>query len=377
MIYFDNAATTKPCREAVEAVNRALVEDWGNPSSVYGFGVRAENIINGTRQAVASLLSCDKKEIFFTSGGTEANALAVFGAAEAGKRRGNRIVTTAAEHSSVLENVKELEKRGFEVVLVKPGRNGDVSPDDLAAAINRDTVLVSVMLVNNETGAIFPVKAAVGAVKTVGAPAAVHCDAVQAFGKIPFSVRELGVDLLTASSHKIHGPKGCGILYKSEKVRIMPLWHGGEQETRLRPGTEAVPAIAGFGAAVKALDIAGAGTAVRALYDRAKEHIAGAGYILHSPAGGSPYVINFSVPGFKSETLLHALEGEGICVSAGSACAKNRKSHVLMAMGLPQNEIDSALRVSFSPENTPDEVDRLFEVLRRLENTLIRVRAQL
>ncbi|MBQ7288896.1 MAG: cysteine desulfurase [Clostridia bacterium] len=370
MIYLDHAATTRPSAEAVTAVNQALCLHWGNPSSLYDFGMQAENVLEDARRRAACLLGCDRREIYFTSGGTEANVLAVLGAAAAGKRRGKRIVTSAIEHASVKDSIDQLEKEGFEVVRLRPGADGNFDPAEIGNAVTADTVLVSLMLINNETGICLPVRAAADAIRRTGAPALLHCDAVQAFGKIPISVKALGVDLLTASSHKIHGPKGCGLLYKSAEARIVPRTFGGAQERGLRPGTEPVPAVAGFGAAMANLDIAGSMAAVKSLNDWLRAAVKKAGYILHSPENASDYILNFSVPGYRSETLLHALESAGIYVSSGSACAKGQKSHVLQAMGLPDREIGSALRVSLAPENTIEELEQLMQELHRCTQNL-------
>lgn len=370
MIYLDHAATTRPCEPAVEAVRQAMCLHWGNPSSLYAFGMQAEDILEDARRRAAALLGCTRREIYFTSGGTEANALAVFGAAEAGKRRGRRIVTSAVEHASVLESMAQLERQGFEMVRLSPGADGNLDADALQNAITPDTILVSLMLVNNETGAHLPVRAAADAIRRVGAPALLHCDAVQAFGKIPVSVKALGADLLTASAHKIHGPKGCGLLYKLAAARIVPRTFGGGQEQGLRPGTEAVPAVAGFGAAMAQLDISGSQAAVKALNAWLRDAVQQAGYPIHSPADASDYILNFSVPGYRSETLLHALESAGICVSSGSACAGGKKSHVLQAMGLPARQLDSALRVSLGPENTVAELEQLMQALHRCTQSL-------
>lgn len=370
MIYLDHAATTRPCAAAVEAVQQAMCLHWGNPSSLYTFGMQAEDLLEDTRRRAAALLGCDKREIYFTSGGTEANVLAVLGAAEAQCRRGKRIVTSALEHASVMDSMAQLERQGFTVIRLQPGKDGNLDPAALAEAITPDTILVSLMLINNETGAKLPVRAAAEAIRRTGAPALLHCDAVQAFGKQPVSVKALGVDLLSASAHKIHGPKGCGLLFKSAAARIKPRTFGGAQESALRPGTEAVPAIAGFGAAMAQLDIPGSMAAVKALNAWLRAAVQKAGYILHSPADASDYILNFSVPGYRSETLLHALEGAGICVSSGSACARGKKSHVLQAMGLPAAEIDSALRVSLAPENTVEELEQLMQALHRCAQSL-------
>ncbi len=369
-VYLDNSATTQPCPQAVEATLAAMQTVWGNPSSLHSFGLQAEQLVSTARQNIADRLECDPGEIYFTSGGTEANNTAIFGAAEALCRRGKRIVTTAVEHSSVQAACDALEKKGFEVIRLTPNQNGRINQQDIFDAVTKDTILVSMMLVNNETGAIFPVQSAKEAILAVGSPALLHCDAVQAFGKLPFTPTELGADLLTVSSHKVHGPKGVGVLYKSRKARILPLLYGGEQQSRLRPGTEAVPLIAGFGAAV-AEPFARSHSVISELYAYTRQKLGQLPQIqFNSPEDGLPFILNFSVLGYRSETLLHFLAGRGIYVSSGSACAKGKPSYVLTAMGLPAHRADSALRVSFCQSNTPADVDKLVLALQAAVQTL-------
>ncbi len=365
MIYLDNSATTKPCPQAIEAMLDAMTSRWGNPSSLYRIGLEAEQLLSAARASAARWLSCREDEIYFTAGGTEANNLALFGAAEARKRRGRRIVTTAIEHPSVMEVMRLLEKKGFEVIYLPPQENGCVAEEAIRTAVTPDTILVSMMLVNNETGAIQPVAAAKEAILAAGAPALLHCDAVQAFGKMPISVTKLGVDLLSASGHKIHAGKGAGFLYKARAVHLPPLILGGGQEKGLRSGTESVPMIAAFGAAIDALPALEAQLPrMRALNDYARKVLLATGLVrIHSPGDALPYVLSISVPGYRSETLLHFLEARDIYVSSGSACAKGKGSYVLRAMGLSDDEADSALRLSFSRETTKEEIDLLAEAL--------------
>ncbi len=363
--YLDNSATTPPCKEAVEAMQEALHHLWGNPSSLHGVGLNAEHLLAQSRAAVAAQLGCEPSEILFTSGGTESNNLALFGAANALRRRGKRIVTSAVEHSSVAESAKELAGRGFDVVFVRVDRTGRVSEQELLQAINRETILVSLMAVNNEVGTLQPVESIRRAAQVRGAPALVHVDAVQAFGKLPVHPARLGADLLTVSSHKIHGPKGVGALYIRKGVRLTPLFYGGTQESRLRPGTEAMPAIAGFAAAVRALpDLSQSKEYVGNLRDRLIQGLQEMeGVRINSPADAIPYVINVSVPGLHSETMLNYLSERGIYVSSGSACAKGQKSRVLRAMGLGDAEIASALRVSLSRFTGWEEIDAFLYAL--------------
>ena len=253
MVYLDNSATTMPCEAAIQNTNYALNKVWGNPSSLYDFGFKAQLLIDDTRKTLSSILKCREDELYFVGSGTEGNNTAILGAAYARRKRGKRIVTTAIEHPSVLETVKRLENDGFEVVTIKPQENGAVGIDQLKNAITKDTILVSIMLVNNETGAVQPVREASRIIKDVGAPALLHCDGVQAFGKMPINLSELGVDLFTASGHKIHGPKGIGILYIKKGVTIKPLITGGGQEKNMRSGTESVPLIYGLKGALDSL----------------------------------------------------------------------------------------------------------------------------
>lgn len=364
-VYLDNSATTKPSTLSIEYTLKALNDYWGNPSSLHLLGFEAENLLNETRKSVADLLHCRDDEITFTSSGTEANNTAIFGAAYSRAKRGKRIVTTEIEHSSVLEAMRKLESEGFEVVYLKPDKSGKVSSSDIKSAINTNTILVSIMLVNNELGSIQPVKEVADAIKQTGAPALLHCDAVQAFGKIPVSPQKLGVDLLTASAHKIHGPKGVGILYIKKGVHIKPLIWGGGQESGMRSGTEAVPLIYGLCGAVKSLpNIDRQLSLQQELWNYAKEKLLSTGILeINSPDGCLPYIINISVLGYRSETLLHFLENDGIYVSSGSACSKGVGSYVLTACGLNNKKVDSALRISFSRYNTKEDIDRLCESL--------------
>ena len=366
-IYFDNSSTTRVCREAADRVMEMMTENYGNPSSLHALGFRAERAMEEARAAVASSLGAETEEIFFTSGGTESDNLALFGAAHALKKRGNRIVTTQIEHPAVLNTMKRLEQEGFSVVYLKPDSFGRVGADSICAAVDRHTVLVSLMQVNNEVGSILPVEAAAEAIRACGAPALLHVDAVQAFGKLPLRPRETGIDLLSVSAHKIHGPKGAGALYVRRGVRLVPRACGGGQERNLRPGTESTPLIAGFGAAVRALpDPARERERMAALSAHCR---AGLGEIpgvaFNSAPDALPYILNFSVPGIRAETMLHFLSDKGIYVSSGSACSKGRASHVLAAMGLPKERIDSALRLSFSRFSTEEETDRFAEALRQ------------
>lgn len=365
IVYFDNSATTKPCEKAIEYVNNALSCNWGNPSSLHMLGINAETEISLARRLVAKTINAAEEEIFFTSGGTEANNLALIGAAVARKKRGNRIVTTAIEHPSVLETLRHLEKEGFEVIRIMPDKTGTIGPEQIQEAVNSQTVLVSIMLVNNEIGTIQPLQAAADAIKKIGAPALLHCDAVQAYGKLNINVKNLGVDLLTASGHKIHASKGIGFLYKRRGVNLLNTVYGGGQEKGLRSGTECVPLISGLRGAVEEIgNIDKNYKEVLKLWQYAKQNILDTGVAdINSPDGCLPYILNISVPGYRSETLLHFLDAKGIYVSSGSACAKGQKSYVMTAMGHDNKRIDSALRLSFSRYNTKEEIDKFCSAL--------------
>ncbi len=365
IVYLDNSSTTKPCEGAIKQINSALCEDWGNPSSLYDLGLDAQLRVDAARERMAKMLYCRADEIYFTSCGTEGNNTAILGAAAARRKRGNRIVTTAIEHPSVLETMKRLETDGFEVVYLKPDESGCVSEEDIFAAINDKTILVSIMLVNNETGAIQPVAAAARAIKAAASPALLHCDAVQAFGKMEINAARLGADLITVSGHKIHGPKGIGALYIKKGVTIKPLLTGGGQEKNMRSGTEAVPLICGFlGAMNEMPNIKVSYNKMRELWVYTKNILLETGLVeINSSDNALPYVLNISVMGYRSETLLHFLEAEGIYVSSGSACARGKGSYVLSEMGLDTKRVDSALRISFSRYNTKEDADRLKEAI--------------
>lgn len=375
-IYLDNSATTRVCEKSAEKVLELMTQCYGNPSSLHKKGLEAQREVAHARQAVAVSLSAQPREIIFTSGGTEANNLAVLGGAAAGRRRGKRIVTTAIEHPSVLEPMRQLEKEGFEVVFLTPDADGRVPEEAVLKAVTGDTILISVMAVNNELGSIQPIEVLKKAVKRAGAPALVHVDGVQAYGKLPLRPEKLGIDLLTVSGHKIHGPKGVGALYVSKNARILPRTFGGGQERELRPGTEAAPLIAGLGAAAEELpDWRQAYSRMEKLRDYTLQKLSGLeGVEVNSPVEGLPYLLNFSALGIRSETMLHFLAQRGIYVSSGSACAKGKQSHVLKAAGLPDSRISSAIRVGFSRENTERDADALAEGVREGLACLARAR---
>ena len=374
--YLDNSATTKVCPQAAEKAAFMMTECFGNPSSLHSLGFAAERELTAARASVATLLKADPAYVTFTSGGTEANNLAILGAANAKKRRGHHVVTTAIEHPSVLEAFARLEADGFEVTRVLPQKDGTIDPRDLLAACRPDTILVSAMAVNNETGAIFSWEAVAPAVRRQSPLATLHCDCVQAAGKCALSFDKMGVDLCSVSGHKLHAPKGVGALFMKKGTRLIPpAALGGGQEKGVRSGTENMPAIAAFGEAVKALPTPA---------EQAKRYEALRAFLLseladlddvvvHTPRNAVSYITHLSLLGRKSETLVHALAEQEVFVSGGSACAKGKKSHVLEAMGLPAAEIDSSLRISFSHETTEDDIRAFCNALRTARNTLAHV----
>ena len=375
-IYLDNSATTQICKEAADKITYIVNNIYGNPSSLHKKGLEAEHEIESARKALAKALGTLDSELYFTSGGTEANNTAVFGAAYAKKRQGSKIVTTAVEHSSVLESCKELENQGFEVVYLKPDINGHITAAQIENAVDRNTILVTVMAVNNETGAIFPVDKIKKIIERKKSPALFHCDAVQAFGKIPVKPHKIDADLLTVSSHKIHGPKGCGALFVKKGVYIKPLFYGGEQQKKIRPGTEALPLIGGFGEAIKQIQpYSDSIKYITELRDYTVKKLSAIdGITINSPCDALPYIINISAIGIKSETMLHALADKQIYISSGSACSKGKQSHVLQAMGLSRERTDSALRISFSKYNTTQEIDALAQAIKEGLNSLVRAK---
>lgn len=359
LVYLDNSATTKPCSEAVNAVYSSLSDDWGNPSSLHGMGLSASAVMEKARSSVARSLSCEDDEIIFTSGGTESNNIAVMGAANSLKRRGSRIITTSVEHASVAEPVKYLESQGFDVIRLRVNENGLIDERQLYAATNPSVVLISIMYVNNEVGTVQPVEFAKRAAVHCGANALVHCDAVQAYGKLRLKPYNMGVDLMSISAHKIHGVKGAGALFVKKGTRILPSAFGGLQEKRIRPGTQGMPAIAGFGAAVDALpDFETTYRHVSGLRDYLVNSLKKLDFVrINSPVNALPYITNVSVPGIPSEVMMNFLSERGICVSNGSACSKGNRSEVLSAMGFDNTRIDSSIRISISRYTTKEELD--------------------
>lgn len=368
MTYLDNSATTKPDKAVADKIYEMLTTTFGNPSSFHRVGLDANMEIKHARDEIAKALSCESDEIIFTSGGTEANNMAIFGTVEANKRKGKRIVTTAIEHESVLQSCDELEKQGYEVIRLMPDKYGRITEEQIANAINSDTILVTIMYVNNEVGSIMPIKAIKKAVKKANAPALIHIDCVQAFGKIDVKPSKMGADLVTITAHKIHGPKGVGALYIKKGARIVPRTYGGEQEKKIRPGTEAAPLIAGFGKAVELIpNLKTQSEKMKELNAYAKEQLLSIdGVIINSGDDASDYIINLYIPTFMtSQTVIQHLSSQyDIYVSNGSACAKGKRSHVLTAMKLSDKIIEKSIRVSFSRTSTKEDIDSLVSAIR-------------
>lgn len=363
--YLDNSATTVVSPSVAEKAFKVMTEIYGNPSSLHTKGIEAEKELEQARKALAERLGAQHEEIFFTSGGTEANNLAVFGAAEAKKRSGKRIVVSSAEHSSVLEAAKHLEQNGWDVVYITPCADGTISPGDVAEQVDKNTTLVSVMYVNNETGAINPVDEIFELARLKNPGIICHTDAVQAFGKLEIKAKKLGADLISVSGHKVFAPKGVGAIYIKRGVRLVSRQFGGEQEKKVRPGTEPLPLIAAFGEACAEFDIKENYRLVSELKNYAVQRLSEIdGVLFNSPENALPYVLNITAGRVRSETMLHFLEEREVYVSSGSACAKGKPSHVLSAMGIDKKRADSALRISFSKHNTKEDIDALCEGIR-------------
>ena len=364
--YLDNSATTAVTPEVAALAARIMTEQYGNPSSLHRRGFWAERALTEARGQVAAVLRCRPEEIIFTSGGTESNNLALLGAARAARRRGNRIVTTAVEHHSVLAVCRQLESEGFEVAYVSPDAGGVITPESFAAACDEKTVLASCMMVNSETGALHDIPAIAAACRRKNPGILFHADCVQAFGRLEIAPARWGVQLVSVSGHKIHAPKGVGALYVAKGVRLLPPLYGSGQERGLRPGTENLPGICAMGLAAERMNARRAENAAHftALRQKLITNLSQSPAVcINSPQAAAPYIINLSVEGIRSEIMIHYLEQFEIYVSSGSACAKGERSHVLTAMGLPEDRIDSALRVSMTDTTAEEEID---EFCRRL-----------
>lgn len=371
--YLDNSATTRCSDTVAELMMQVLCKDYGNPSSLHNRGMAAENYIKEARARIAKTLKVNDKEIYFTSGGTEGNNLAIVGAAMANKRMGMHVITTAIEHPSVGNPYAYLQEQGFEVTYLPVDKYGVISLDDLREAMCSDTILVSIMHVNNEMGAVQPIEEAARIIKLAKQDCLFHVDAIQSYGKFRIYPKKMGIDLMTASGHKIHGPKGSGFVFVREKVKVKPMILGGGQEWGMRSGTENVPAIAGLGLAAMET-YHNFDNHVKRLYGLRKrfvervEKIPGVSVNGYKDMRSAPHIVSVSVHGVRSEVLLHALEDKGIYVSAGSACSSNKPaiSKTLQAIGLERSLLDSTVRFSFSIYTTVEEIDYACEVMEHL-----------
>lgn len=372
-IYLDNSATTRAYPEVAELVTKLMLEDYGNPSALHQKGVDAEQYLRRARETMAKILKVQEKEIYFTSGGTESNNWALVGTALAMQRMGKHIITTQIEHPAVQAQVSFLEEMGFTVTRLGVSREGMIDLQELEEAITPETILVSVMFVNNEIGSVEPVAEIGERIKRKNPNTVFHVDAIQAFGKLPIYPKKMNIDLLSVSGHKFHGPKGTGMLYIREKTRIRPVILGGGQQNGMRSGTENVPGAAGM--ALAAEMVYGKLKESRAHMYRLREHLihglqAMENVTVHGADGeqAAPHIVNASFPGVRSEVLLHTLENEGIYVSAGSACSSHKRagSPTLTAIGASKAEMESSVRISFSENTTQEEIDTVLEVLNRV-----------
>jgi len=367
MIYLDNSATTRPCQASVDAMVSALTEGWADPSALYDFGIEASKALRSARNKVASTMGAELDRVFFTSGGTEADNWAVLGTVKRFGKKNKHIITTAIEHHAILNCVKELEASGFEVTYLQPNELGVVTSEALKAALRPETFFVSIMMVNNETGAVMPIEKMAKLTHRICPNAVFHTDAVQGFLKVPFQAKTLGADLISVSSHKIHGPKGAGALYISPRLKSFPaLLSGGGQESNLRSGTEAMPAIMGFAAACECCiktfreDIARESQ----LKELLLAELGRLDGVVVNGAHEAPHIISLSIPGIPTQNIINILQDASICVSAGSACAKGHRSHTLTAMKLSPEVMDSSFRVSISRETTIAELETLVRVMK-------------
>ena len=371
--YLDNSATTRCLKEAVEVMVKAMEVDYGNPSSMHMYGIKAERYIKEAKETFVKLLKCQDKEIIFTSGGTESNNMAIIGAVMANKREGNHIIVSSVEHSSVKQPIRFLEEQGFRISYLPVDKNGLISLDDLKNELCDETIFVSTMYVNNEIGTVEPIEEMAKIIHGYNPDIIFHVDAIQAFGKYKIYPKKVGIDLLSVSGHKIHGPKGSGILYIRDKVKVKPLILGGGQQKGMRSGTENVPAIAGLGVATK-LVYTNLDEKIDRLYN-IKEKLVEAikeipGAVINGLTGrdSAPHILSVSFDGIRSEVLLHALEDKGIYVSSGSACASNKPglSSTLVAIGVDKSLLDSTIRFSFSFDTTLEEIDYCIQTLNEL-----------
>jgi cysteine desulfurase len=372
-VYLDNSATTKPNREVVEMMLKGLTDYYGNPSSLHHKGVEVEKLMKIARKQLSKALGVKDQEIIFTSGGTESNNMAIVGAVEAKKRNGKRIITTKVEHPSVLNVYKNLEMQGYEVSYLDVDPFGKIDLDQFKEYLSKDTILISIMHVNNEVGTVQPIEEIGKIIKNPKYSSLFHVDAIQSFGKIKFTPNKLGADLLSISAHKVHGPKGIGALYVKKNLKLSPMLYGGNQETGMRSGTENIPGILGLGEAAKTIyenidkNIDKMWMLKNSFLEHIKNEIKDIKVNGYEREGSAPHIANISFFGIRGEVLLHSLEQDGIYVSTGSACSskKSSKSHVLKAMGLKEEAIEGAIRFSFSYHNTQEEIDYAIDKIKK------------
>ena len=374
--YLDNASTTKVMREAAEAAYQAMTQIYGNPSSLHSMGLAAQRLVTHSRNRILAALGDPSGRLLFTSGATEANNTAVLGLAAKYGVRKKRAVTTTIEHPSVSMAFNRLEELGYEVVRLSPNSVGEITEDMLVSAVDSKTCLISAMLVNNETGCILPIAGAFMKIKRKYPDCITHSDLVQGFLKLPTSVKTLCLDSASVSGHKFHAPKGVGALYLKKGIRLSPLLVGGGQEQGLRSGTEAVPCIHAMGRAVELQSptIEKRYEHALSLNEYARKSLTAVGAVILSRADASPYILSIALPGYKSETLLHSLEEDGVYVSSGSACSKGKKSAVLTELKTKGSYIDSVLRISFSGMSRQEDIDALAKGLIRCSERLARIR---
>ncbi len=375
-IYFDNSSTTVCTRKVCQAVTEAMTLHYGNPSSVHRKGLEAEQLVRSAKETIAKTLHAQAKEIYLTSGGTESDNWALIGTAYANRRKGNHLITTAIEHAAIRQTMQFLEKEGFRISVLPVDQWGRIDPGDLEKVLDKDTILVSMMAVNNEVGSALPVEECAAIVKAFDPSIVFHTDAVQAYGKMPLRPGKSGIDLLSVSGHKLHGPKGTGFLYVRENTKIWPYIYGGGQQRGMRSGTDNVPGACGLAVACEEAlrDLEGNIRYLRTLQGLLCKGLQGMEHVvIHTPVWDeklcAPHIVNASFVGVRSEVLLHALEEEGIYVSAGSACSSNKRlpvSPVLEQMHLPREEAESALRFSFSTLNKEQEVAQCLAALEKL-----------
>ena len=373
--YLDNSATTRVCPEAAEAALKAMTETYGNPSSTHTKGREAKQLLDKSRRQVADALGCTVQELVFTSCGSESDNWAILNGAELMHRRGKHVISSMVEHDAVLKSLEELERRGFEVTRLRPDSTGAISVESVLEALRSDTILVSLMLVNNETGAVTDIAAIAKAMKKAASQALLHTDAVQAFMKLPFTAKSLGADMISISGHKIHAPKGIRALYIKNGIKLKPYILGGSQESGRRAGTEAMSQIAAFGAACAVAKAGFKENTERMAYLRqlAVEELSRDLPELRVIGGGAPHILSISLPGWRSEVLMNYMEAREIYVSKSSACKKGGRSHVLEAMGLEPRVIDGAIRIGLSRFNTEEDIYALCQTLKEARSNLAHV----